>query len=59
MSRFWRVFGWPLVIIGISLAGLVLSLIGNGVWDAAGWVGLFSPLAILVWARFVRARSRT
>ncbi len=58
MSRFWRVFGWPLVILGISLAGLVLSLIGNGVWDAAGWVGLFSPLAILVWARCVRAPSK-
>ncbi|WP_440958773.1 hypothetical protein ACFELO_01290 [Oceanicaulis sp. LC35] len=59
MSELWRVFGWPLVILGLSLFGLIVSLVGNGVWDAAGWIGLFSPLAILVWARFVRAPSRT
>lgn len=57
MTRFWRVFAWPLVILGLSLSGLILSLVGNGFWDAAGWIGLFSPLAILVWARFVRAPS--
>lgn len=58
MTRPWRVFGWPLVILGLSLGGLILSLVGDGVWDVAGWVGLFSPLAILVWARCVRAPSK-
>ena len=59
MTRLWRVFAWPLLILGLSLSGLIISLVGNGLWDVAGWIGLFSPLAILVWARFVRARSRT
>jgi len=58
MTRLWRVFAWPLLILGLSLFGLIISLIGNGLWDVAGWIGLFSPLAILVWARFVRAPSK-
>ncbi len=58
MTRLWRVFAWPLLILGLSLSGLIISLVGNGLWDVAGWIGLFSPLAILVWARFVRASSK-
>lgn len=58
MSGLWRVFGWPMVILGLSLFGLIIALVGNGLWDVAGWIGLFSPLAILAWARFIRAPTK-
>lgn len=58
MSRVWRVFGWPFVVLGLSLFGLIIALVGDGVWDLAGWIGLFSPLGVVVWARFIRAPAK-
>lgn len=50
-----RVFGWPALIFALSLGGLVLALLGDGVWDAIGWAGLSSPALAVLWARFRRA----
>ncbi|WP_293393372.1 hypothetical protein [Phenylobacterium sp. RIFCSPHIGHO2_01_FULL_69_31] len=45
-----RVFAAPSAIAALSLFGLVAALIGDGPWDAAGWLGLTAPLAALAWA---------
>jgi hypothetical protein len=44
------VFAAPAAIAGLSLFGLVAALIGDGVWDAAGWLGLIAPVAAVGWA---------
>lgn len=45
-----RIFAAPGAIAALSLFGLVAALIGDGPWDAAGWLGLTAPLAALAWA---------
>lgn len=45
-----RIFAVPGAIAALSLFGLVAALIGDGPWDAAGWLGLTAPLAALAWA---------
>jgi hypothetical protein len=45
-----RIFAAPGAIAVLSLFGLVAALIGDGAWNAAGWVGLAAPLAALGWA---------
>ncbi|MDI3275081.1 MAG: hypothetical protein ACOH2P_18565 [Pseudomonas sp.] len=42
-SSFWRVFSTPTVIALLSAAGLFAALLGDGVWDALGWLGLGVP----------------
>ncbi|MEW5688384.1 MAG: hypothetical protein AB1942_25990 [Pseudomonadota bacterium] len=44
-----RIFGVPALIAALSLFGLIAALIGDGPWDAAGWLGVFAPFAALVW----------
>jgi hypothetical protein len=39
----------PAVIAIVSGAGLVFALVGDGVWDAASWLGLGFPVAIALW----------
>jgi len=40
----------PVAIALLSLAGLVLGLVGDGVFDALGWIGLLAALAAIGWA---------
>ena len=42
-----RIFGVPALICVLSLFGLVAALIGDGAWDAAGWLGLLAPFAAI------------
>ena len=56
LDRLRRVWLWPALIFAISGSGLVMALIGEGVWDAAGWLGLIVPVAALAWAFARRAR---
>lgn len=53
-ERLRRVWLWPAIIFAASGVGLVVALIGNGIWDAAGWLGLLAPVAAIVWARSAR-----
>ena len=48
------VFAVPAVVAVLSLTGLVAALIGDGVWDAVGWLGLGACVAVLVWALIAR-----
>ncbi|MBI2262659.1 MAG: hypothetical protein HYU62_13465 [Caulobacterales bacterium] len=48
------IFAVPAVVAVLSLIGLVAALIGDGVWNAIGWLGLGASVAVLVWALIVR-----
>ena len=59
MSRYSRlrllaIFAAPLVIAIASLVGLVGALLDDGGWDVVGWIGLGTPVVVLIWARIVR-----
>lgn len=45
----FRIFAVPTAIAALSLAGLVAALVGDGLWDAAGWLGLAAPFAAFFW----------
>ena len=50
-----RIFVAPAAIAVISLVGLVVALLGDGVLDVISWLGLLIPLVVIVWAlRFRR-----
>jgi hypothetical protein len=42
-------FAWPLLLAVLSGLGLVLALLGDGVWDAASWLLLATPIAAAAW----------
>lgn len=48
------IFGWPLAIFLLGLAGLVVALTGDGWRDAASWVTLAAPVAAVLWAMRTR-----
>lgn len=45
-----RVFAAPALLFGLSGAGLIAALIGDGLWDLAAWIGVGAPLAAVAWA---------
>jgi len=45
-----RVFAVPAVIAAVSLAGLIVGLVGEGLEDAICWLALASCLGIIAWA---------
>jgi hypothetical protein len=42
-------WGWPVAIAVVSLAGLVGGLLGDGAWDWLSWLGLVLPAAAALW----------
>lgn len=44
----------PVLIVLGSLAGLVIGLVGDGVFDMVGWLGLLTALLAIAWAWRVR-----
>lgn len=51
-----RVFAIPAVLFGVSLAGLVLALLADGLADFAWAAAVGVPVAAIAWAM---ARRRT
>lgn len=49
-----QIFAVPFALGLASTAGLILALIGDGIWDAFGWLGLGIPLAVTVWCLWRR-----
>jgi hypothetical protein len=47
----------PVLIALGSLAGLVIGLVGDGVFDMVGWLGLLTALLAIVWAWRVRSNT--
>lgn len=48
------IFAVPLVVSLLSLIGLVGALLGDGVWDGVGWLGLGACIAVTIWALIAR-----
>lgn len=48
------IFAIPAVVAVLSLIGLVGALLGDGVWDWIGWLGLGACVAVTVWALIAR-----
>ena len=48
------VFAIPAAVAVLSLIGLVAALVGDGVWDVIGWIGLGVAVAVLGWALITR-----
>ena len=48
------IFVIPVVVAILSLIGLIGALLGDGVWDGIGWLGLGACVAVMVWALIAR-----
>lgn len=50
---FRRVFGWPAVIAGASLVGLLSALLGDGWYDVVSWLTLGGLVMMMIeaWRR--------
>ena len=48
------IFVVPAVVAVLSLFGLIAALIGDGPWDAAGWITLGVSIGVLIWALIAR-----
>lgn len=48
-SVFLHVFGKPIILALISMAGLIAALVGDGVLDVASWIALGYIVAVTVW----------
>ncbi|MCE9649549.1 MAG: hypothetical protein K8R18_07990 [Parvibaculum sp.] len=46
---FGQVFRLPAAIAALSIAGLLSALIGDGALNAASWLALGSPVALMIW----------
>lgn len=38
----------PILLSIISLFGLVIALVGDGIWDYLGWISLAIPLILII-----------
>lgn len=51
-----RIFGAPMLIAVLSLAGLIAALVGGDPTDAVAWIGLAVPIIAVMWAMGRRRR---
>jgi hypothetical protein len=51
---FGQIFRLPAIIAVLSIAGLLSALIGDGALDAASWLALGLPVALMLWYGFRR-----
>ena len=49
MKPFLRLWGAPLLLAVLSLAGLLIGLLGDGVWDWLSAALLAVPVAVCAW----------
>ncbi|ELX08614.1 hypothetical protein Jab_2c06690 [Janthinobacterium sp. HH01] len=48
-SPFMRLWGAPILLAVLTIAGLVCALVGDGVWDLASAVALAIPVLTGAW----------
>lgn len=53
-----RIFGIPVVLAAATIAGLLIALFGDGMWDLLSAIVLAFPLSVLL-RSLVRAAVRT
>lgn len=51
-----RIFGVPLLLAVLSVAGLIVALTGDGWRDGASWLALGIPVLAVGWAMTVKRR---
>ncbi len=44
-----RIWPIPIALAILSCVGLVAALVADGVWDAVSWIGLGTPVAVVLW----------
>lgn len=57
--RIGKIYRWPLVMLGITFAGLLFALFGDGAWDAISWILLAIPLGVIVRSLVIGAPKAT
>ena len=50
-----QIFCFPAIIALVVAFGLVSALLGDGIWDAASWIALAFPLAVIAYCFRKRA----
>jgi hypothetical protein len=45
----WQIFRWPIVIGMLTTIGLISGLVSEGWGDVIAALGLFIPVAVVVW----------
>ncbi|ANH83238.1 hypothetical protein A8C56_21665 [Niabella ginsenosidivorans] len=45
---FVRLWGMPVVLFILTLAGLILCLVKEGVWDVLAWIALALPMVLIL-----------
>ncbi|HML94091.1 MAG TPA: hypothetical protein PKC29_01540 [Thermodesulfobacteriota bacterium] len=48
-SVFLHVFGRPMILALISMAGLIAALVGDGLLDVVSWIALGYIVAVVAW----------
>lgn len=56
-APFWHTWGMPIVLGVLTLAGLFVGLLGDGVWDAAAVAMIAVPVLVGAWHAFKPGRS--
>ncbi len=57
-SEWSRIYFAPLWLMVISITGLVLALLGDGLWDLGSWLLLSLVCLALVWRPLKRMLHR-
>ena len=52
----WAIFGAPILVFALSLAGLIGTLLEEGMWDGVFSALLASTVVVTVWALIRRRR---
>ena len=55
--RFYRLWSLPLLIALLTAGGLLVALLGDGIWDALSWLMFAAPLTSIAWI-LTRPRAR-
>ena len=57
-GTFMRLWGAPIVLAALTIAGLISALVGDGVWDYLSAVALAVPVLTGAWCGLRNRRSR-
>jgi hypothetical protein len=45
---FIKLWSKPILLGALSLFGLIMALVGDGIWDAASWIALGIPVVVMI-----------
>jgi uncharacterized membrane protein YuzA (DUF378 family) len=47
-NSFIKLWGTPVLLGILSLAGLIAALVGDGIWDIVSWIALGIPVIVMI-----------